>query len=207
MTTKMHITSKDGFIDLLHDYLKVEIPESLSIPDSATDLQLLSKAEIDGIIAEGPKQSFFNSAVLDDDHHRIFSNIVIPFDFCEDHFPGYPMLPMAKLGQIMAQIGSILILATNDSNGNGKDHGKMVALASTVAFIKSFMPKINGHRKPFIVPNDNLLLVVEFSGDRVNTTSMLISVYVSGQLINAMDLTYRVMSFEIFQKIYNKQQS
>jgi len=83
----------------------------------------------------------------------------------------------------------------------------MVALASTVAFIKSFMPKINGHRKPFIVPNDNLLLVVEFSGDRVNTTSMLISVYVSGQLINAMDLTYRVMSFEIFQKIYNKQQS
>ncbi len=202
MSNRVSVDSKEKFLKLLSSVFGLEIPESLAISDS-TELQIMDKSEIQSTIAEGPKQCFFESAILDDDHGRIFSNLIIPFDFCEDHFPDYPMLPMAKLGQIMAQIGSILILSIDD--GNAKDHGKMMALAASVEAIKSFTPKINGRRKPFIVPGDKLLLVVEFSGDKLSTKSTLVSVYVTGQLINTMSLTYSVMPFELFRKIYDRQ--
>lgn len=203
MSGKVSVDNQDTFLTLLSFELGVETPESLVI-NGPTELQIMDKNDIYDIVSEGPKQCFFERAILDDDHGRIFSSTTIPFDFCEDHFPDYPMLPMAKLGQIMAQIGSILILSTDD-NGNGKDHGKMMALAASVEAIKSFTPKVNGRRKPFIIPGDKLLLVVEFSGDKISTKSTLVSVYISGQLINTMALTYSVMPFELFKKIYERQ--
>lgn len=205
----LKVNGKTDFAHVIDWYLAhtdgtLHCPESLGV-DEETSLHLLGSSEITEIVAEGPKQSFFTSAVLDEDHGRVFTNTIIPLEFCEDHFPGYPMLPMAKLGQIMAQAGSILVLSVDDDNG--KDHGKMMALAASVEGIKSFNPKINGRRKPFIVPGDNLLLVAEFAGDKINTKSTLVSVYVGGQLINTMSLTYSVMPFELFKKIYERQQS
>ena len=200
---EIRITSREEFVTALSSYLKVDVPDSLVVEERST-LQLMNKDDIGGIIAEGSKQSFFGSAVLDDVNGRVFSNIIVPLSFCEDHFPDYPMLPMAKLGQIMAQVGSILVLSVDDENS--KDHGKMMALAASVEGIKSFTPKINGRRKPFIIPGDNLLLVAEFSGDKLSTKSTLVSVYVSGQLINTMALTYTVMPFDLFKKIYERQQ-
>jgi len=188
----------------IEDFLGVKVPTDKA-PVNFSDLVFFNESNINALVPEGEKQRFINQAVFDKENERIFSVFNVKFEYCEDHFPSYPMLPMAKLGQIMAQVGSLLIMSSEDFNladNNGKNSFPLV---KSVQSIESFATIIHGKRKVFITPNDNLLIVAEYPRGKITTRSTNILVYVEATQIATMALTYEVLSWSLFIKLYEHQ--
>jgi 3-hydroxymyristoyl/3-hydroxydecanoyl-(acyl carrier protein) dehydratase len=189
----------EHFIGQTGHHLGVTLSKSV-IPDGECECSFMSGDQIGDMLMEGPTQHFLSAAVVNSTLSMALASMDVPDAFCEDHFPGYPMLPMAKLGQIMAQVGTILVLSENE---NGK-HGKMLAITTGVEAIRSHTAKIDSKRKPFIIPGDRLLVVSRFTADRLNTKATLTQVFVGGQLINEMESTYTVIPWSLFTRMYEK---
>lgn len=159
----------------------------------------IEETKITSLMPEGYKQRFVKEAIFDQDKNRLFSTFQVSFQHCEDHFPNFPMLPMAKLGQIMAQVGSLLIIFQSKENVQ-----RIFPIVKQVDCIHSFIAKINGKSKLFITPGDILLIEAEYPCN--DQEKVAIYVYVQGELIAEMRLVYEIMFESFFQKLYLRQQ-
>jgi len=189
----------------LEEFLGVGIPKD-KIPEDPDEVIFFDENKIKTLMPEGDRQRFIKRAVLDRKNERIFSMFEVRFEHCEDHFPEFPMLPMAKLGQVMAQVGSLLIMASEDFSLIADNNGKnSFPLVKSVQSIESFSVNINGKRKIFIVPNDRLLMVAEYPRGKITIKSTNISVYTTTHLIAAMSLTYEILNWPFFTRLYERQ--
>lgn len=194
----------EQFCQEVGDFLCTAIPKEKS-PTESAEIIFFNETDVSQAIAEGPKQRFVTTAVFDTANERVFCSFTAKYCHCEDHFPKYPMLPLGKLGQIMAQVGSLLILFTDEANEeNGK---KNLALVKSVQSIESFAARIANKKKFFIIPEDRLLMVAEYQRGKITTRSAGISVFICGSLVATMDLTYELLAFDLFSRFYNRQKN
>ena len=209
---KQHITV-ERLAAVLSNFLDVVIPTSVIIPTvemsniGMVDVDFLEQKDINIVLPEGPKQHFFNRAVRLKQYDTVLAAIAVNEDHCQDHFPGFPMLPMAVLGQMMAQVASMIIL-TPEENNDGLASGfeqNTRALTSSVESIKSFTPHVGGVRKYFIVPNERILVIAKMIGGRGTVFNFLISVYVDDGKTNEMELTDTSIPRQLFERMYSRQ--
>jgi len=146
-------------------------------------------------VKESFPQLYIERGIFDETNQRAVSVFDVTKDHCDGHFIECPMLPMAKLGQVMAQVGSILVIKDKEDSNGGKE---CVALATGVGGITS----MNANGKQLIVPGDQLLIIAEKDEKLVRVK---ISVYVNGYQISEMFLRYMVVKWDHFKIMYKMQ--
>jgi len=197
MTTHLSLNKYTNVLNSDYSILQMIFPED-KMPDK-NSTSFFNDNDISMLIPEGIKQRFINQALFDKINKRAFSMFDVGFEHCEDHFPQYPILPMAKLGQIMAQVGSLLFVLTADE----ENPGKKVPIVKRVLSINSFIANVHGNKKMFIIPGDKLLIVAEHGKEQTEQVSIF--VYTEASLIASMELIYEVLNQNFFIKLYERQ--
>jgi len=167
---------------------------------------------IAGFVAERPPQRYIDRAVFDATNSRVFASYQITESDCDGHLINpenenrYPMMPMAKLAQAMAQVGSILAInSTGDICNFENPSFSKVALVKSVERVESCLAKIDHKVKFFLVPDDVILITADITSAKLTTVSCDTRTYIEGKTIALMPLTYEVLPWESFSRLYKRQ--
>jgi len=204
---------KDDIVREVESFLKAKFPAEIRIREDI-DTVFFTAEDTQSIIAEDSRQKFLLQAILDQTNNRLFSSYrVTDFD-CDGHVvnkktkENFPFLPMGKLGQIMAQSGELLILTehTNLVSDNGADDpDDILALVKSVQSIESSIVRLSGAAKFFLLPGYDIFMISSYKSERLTTSSCTIEVFIQGKIMTKMSLTYEVLNWDRFVKIYHMQ--
>lgn len=150
--------------DKIAEMLGIIVPEKYEI--EYKDVTYISADEVKSTVWEKSPQLYINEAVLvktKEDENYIFGKVKITESMCEGHFDFFKMLPLAVLAQALGQLGELLILLKFD---DGSGNVPLVAEASGVKAISS--PKDSKRNHRFMVPGDDLFMVVRLQGSKFN---------------------------------------
>ncbi len=171
----------------IENFLGVKVSEEIVVNEQAK-ISFLDEAEVSSSIFEKPPQLYVEKAIVYDSHddssHHIgaLGTVLVSDEMCGGHFDFFPMLPLAILGQAVAQVGELLIL----SMGNGD---VKVPLVIEVGKIKSISKR--GKGKKFIVPGDRMLVSVHYIGGKFSIHKVNADIFVDGDIMGMMrDITY-----------------
>lgn len=106
-----------------------------------------------------------------------FKNVTINDDFFRGHFPGRPIMPGVLILEAMAQVGGIMMLASEENKGK-------------LAF---FLAIDNAKFRKTVVPGDRLVFEVEAGKMRSKVGSVHGKALVDGKLVAEADLMFALV--------------
>ncbi len=106
---------------------------------------------------------------------RIVTQLTVTEQHCAGHYPGYPMLPFALMGEIIGQAGAILLAISHQ-----KEIGDATPLAVKAANFKS------GNSGP-VFPDDVLTVVAEVLRMRGGFAQLTATMIVRDETVVTMD--------------------
>lgn len=106
-----------------------------------------------------------------------FKNLTINDDFFRGHFPGRPIMPGVIIIEAMAQVGGVMMLASEENRGK-------------LAF---FMAIDNAKFRKTVVPGDKLVFEVEAGKMRSKIGSVHGKALVDGKLVAEADLMFALV--------------
>jgi hypothetical protein len=175
----------------------------------------LGPDNITNFLAERFPQQYILSAVINAGTQVVCSPYTITTQDCDGHLivDGEETLfmPMARLCQVMGQVGSLMVLFDDLDNGSSDN----VALAMSVSEVDSLAPTIGnddsiykGLKKMFLVPGDKLIIMAEPIKDagKIVVKAAMVTVYFEGEVMIKMRVNYEVMPSRLFTGIYKRQQ-
>ena len=196
-------------VERIEDFLNCSLPNGHDF--SFSEMYLVSPNSIGNFIAERPPQRYIERVAIDVKGSRVFATYTITDDNCDGHIhhpiteKKYPMMPMAIIGQMMAQGGSILAINSIDEKSDFKNPSSLrVALVKNVQEIESRSVRVDHKLKIFLVPDDTVLIMAELKSARIATVSCNTTAYLQGKPITIMPLTYEVLSWDAFARLYER---
>ncbi len=115
---------------------------------------------------------------LEKGHRAVgFKNVTINDDFFRGHFPGRPIMPGVLILEAMAQVGGIMMLASEENKGK-------------LAF---FLAIDNAKFRKTVVPGDRLVFEVEAGKMRSKVGSVHGKALVDGKLVAEADLMFALV--------------
>jgi len=106
-----------------------------------------------------------------------FKNLTINDDFFRGHFPGRPIMPGVIIIEAMAQVGGVMMLASEENKGK-------------LAF---FMAIDNAKFRKTVVPGDKLVFEVEAGKMRSKIGSVHGKALVDGKVVAEADLMFALV--------------
>jgi len=106
-----------------------------------------------------------------------FKNVTINDDFFRGHFPGRPIMPGVLILEAMAQVGGVMLLASEENRGK-------------LAF---FMAIDNAKFRKTVVPGDRLVFEVEAGKMRSRIGSLHGKALVDGKIVAEADLMFALI--------------
>ena len=152
--------------------------------DSVYSLTFFDSENTKSQIFEKEPQLFVSDVViasLNKDITEVFGSLHITEKMCEGHFEFFKMVPLALLGQAIAQFGEFLVIQVNQNNGSERK----IPLVIETQTIKAVSKKGGAHK--FITPGSDLLVVVKSEGGKFQVNYVSAEVYLDGELMVQMD--------------------
>jgi len=117
----------------------------------------------------------FRQKINDNQKKRIVAQTIVTEQHCVGHYPGYPMLPFALMGEIVGQAGALLLVVACH-----EEIGDATPLAVKVANLKS------GNSGP-VFPGDVLTIVAEMTRIRGGFAVITAIVIVRDEVVVTLD--------------------
>ena len=181
----------------IESFLGIQIPQNIEIAEDSQVNFINNSAARDKIWEEDPQFYIDQAVIIESTLNLKFSftalgTVIVNNKMCEGHFPFFHFMPLAILGQAVAQVGELLILSLNG--------GDTIPIVIEVCKIRSIPPKGEIKTKKFIVPGDKLLIKICYKGGKFNIHKVKAEIYVEGNLMtNIEEITYASVDKNYFK--------